>query len=101
MPRWSYGLGGLIAWTVHFTGLYAIASLDAQTPAPDTALWIGVAVALSLVCAMACVILAIVAGRRLRIQVDEVVTLMDQLSFLGAILALVAIAWQSLSVLIV
>lgn len=100
MRRWGYVLGGLIAWTVHFSGLYAIASLEAQTPAPDAALWRGVGLALSAVCAAACAGVALTAVRRLRARSDAVVVLMDQLALFAAGLAMVAIAWQSLTVLI-
>ena len=33
MARWTWMLGGLIVWTVHFMGVYAIASAaSAQLP---------------------------------------------------------------------
>ena len=101
MPRWSYVLGGLIVWTVHFAGLYALASLDAQTLFRDTGVWIGAAIALSVACLAACAALAAVAARRLREAGGEARRLMDQLALLGALLAVVAIAWQTLPALIV
>ncbi|MCR5875322.1 hypothetical protein LRS10_14700 [Phenylobacterium sp. J426] len=100
MPRWSYALGGLIAWTVHFTGVYAFASLDAQTPVADSGLWRAASVALSLACAGACVGVAVVAARRLQRRGDAAVTLLNQLALLGAAVAVIAIAWQTLAVLI-
>lgn len=100
MPRWSYALGGLIAWTLHFSGVYAFASLDAQTPARDTGVWRTASAVLSLACAAACVVIAVVAIRRLRARRDAAVTLMNQLALLGAGVAVVAIAWQTLAVLI-
>lgn len=100
LRRWTYLLGGLLCWAVHFTGLYAFASLEAQTAAPDSAGWRLAAIALSGIGAALCLALAAVALRRLRGRGDAVVELTDQLALLGAVLALVAIAWQSLSVLI-
>ena len=101
MARWSYALGGLIAWTVHFSGLYAFASLEAQTLASDALLWRGAAVALTLACATACLVLAAAAARRLRRGPYAAERLMDQLARLGALMALPAIAWQTLAMLIV
>ncbi|MCR5880664.1 hypothetical protein [Phenylobacterium sp. J367] len=100
MPRWSYALGGLIAWTVHFSGVYAFVSLDAQTVARDGALWRAASAALSAACLAACVAVAVVAARRLRRRREAGVALMDQLALLGAGVALVAILWQTLAVLI-
>lgn len=100
MPRWSYALGGLIAWSVHFSGLYAFASLDAQTAARDGGLWRGASAALSLACAAACIGIGLVAARRLRRPRDPATKLLDQLAGLGAGVGLVAIAWQTLAALI-
>lgn len=100
MRRWTYILGGLLAWATHFAGLYAAASLEAQTAARDSGAWRLAAVALSGACGAACVALAAAALARLRPRGDAGVALMDQLSLLGAIVALVAIAWQTLAVLI-
>jgi hypothetical protein len=100
MPRWSYVLGGLLVWTVHFSGLYAVASLEAETPASDEALWLSVAGALSLACATSCAALAAMAWRRLKRRGTGGMVMLDQLALLGAGLAFVAIAWQSVAILI-
>ncbi len=101
MVRWIYGLGGLIAWAAHFIALYAIASIEAQTPADDRLLWQWVAGGVSLACAGGCAILLAVAAPRLRRQGEAVSMLMDQFAALGAGVGLVAIAWQTASALIV
>lgn len=97
--RWSYALGGLIAWAIHFGGVYAFVSLEAQTRAVDRHLWQAAAIALSLACAAACAVLIAIASRGLRgrERSGPVTTLMDQLAALGAAIGLVAIAWQTLS----
>lgn len=99
MRRWSYALGGLIAWAVHFAGVYGFVSLEAQTPAADRHVWQAAAVALSLACAAACAVLIAIASRGLRgpERSGPVTTLMDQLAALGGAVGLVAIAWQTLS----
>ena len=110
MRRWSYALGGLIAWSAHFAAVYACVSLAAQTAAEDTAAWQGATVAVSLVCAGACGILLTMAGRRLRSRPRNglvliglarciAMVLMDQLAAVGAGIGLVAIAWQAVAVL--
>lgn len=100
MRRWSYALGGLLAWAAHFSGVYAFASLEAQTAAADRWLWQTAAGAWSLACAAACGLLLRVTARRLRGRTAAVTTLMDQLAALGAVIGLVAIAWQALSALL-
>ena len=39
MRRWAWMLGGLIVWTVHFMGLYAIASAADVVSRADDPLW--------------------------------------------------------------
>lgn len=100
MRRWSYLLGGLIVWAAHFSGVYAIASVDAQTAGADKALWRLAATALSGVCALACLALGVVALRRLRAPNDAGARLVDQVALLGVATALVAIGWQTLPILV-
>lgn len=100
MRRWSYLLGGLIVWAAHFSGVYAIASVDAQTAAADEALWRLAATALSGVCVVACLALGVVAQRRLRAPNDAGARLVDQVALLGMATALVAIGWQTLPILV-
>jgi len=101
MGRWAYGLGGLFAWGLHFVGIYAFASLDAQTPADDRRLWQLAAVLLSLACAGACAGLAALALRRMKARREAAPALMDQFAALGAAAGLVGVAWQALAALIV
>src|SRR5690606_37788564 len=39
MARWAWMLGGLIVWTVHFMGVYAIASLADVVSRADDPAW--------------------------------------------------------------
>ncbi len=97
MRRWTWGLGGLLIWLVHFSGLYAIASVEAQTVAEDAAPWRLLALAFSAACAAAAASLLWLSVGRLRHGRDPVARLMDQLAALGSGVGLVAIVWQSAS----
>ena len=99
MRRWAYAMGGLLAWTVHFLGIYLFASVAAQTEAPDTGLWQVASLALTAASGLACVGLLVVAIRRRRR--DPVASLLDQLAALGAVVGLIGIAFQTASALIV
>lgn len=100
MRRWSYFLGGLIVWAAHFSSLYAIASLDAQTAAADGPRWRLAATLVSGLCVLVCSALGAVALRRLRSPNDAGARLVDQVALLGVATALVAIIWQTLPILI-
>ena len=99
MRRWTFALGGLIIWAVHFAGTYAIASL--------TALGVGeiqarlMAIALSVACLIAASMIFASATRRLRHRESEDSNVfMHQLAAFGAGGALLAIVWQTLPFLI-
>ena len=100
MLRWAWMLGGLIVWTIHFMGVYAIASLADVVSRADDPLWRMAGLAFSIACLLAAVGLAARAGRRVRRRADPVTGFGDQLALLGAGVAAVAIVWQALPTVI-
>lgn len=103
MRRWAFMLGGLIAWAVHFVGAYALASAGEVAGRADDPAWRLAIVAFSLACLAAAAILLGLAVRALRRpgpQPDATSKLVPELAALGAGLALVAIAWQTLPAVI-
>lgn len=103
MGRWIWMLGGLIVWTIHFMGVYAIASLADVVSRADDAAWRMAGLAFSGVCLLAAVVLTAAAVRRVRRTAgaaDAPEGFGDQLALLGGGVATVAIVWQALPTLI-
>jgi len=100
MRRWAWMLGGLIVWTVHFMGVYAIASLADVVSRADDPAWRMAGLAFSAVCLLAAVAITAWAARRLRRRTDPSTGFGDQLSLLGGGVATVAIVWQTLPTVI-
>ena len=100
MRRWAWMLGGLIVWTVHFMGVYGIASLADLVSEADDPLWRMIGLAFSAACLIAALTVMVVALRRTRRPADPSVRFGDQLALLGGGLATVAIVWQALPTLI-
>lgn len=90
-------LSGLTIWTLHFSGMYAIGSLEAQTPADDMTAWRTVAIMFSAACLGACLGIAVRAlrqGTRTSGRTDG--RFGKEIGLLGALGAVVAITWQAL-----
>lgn len=100
MRRWAWMLGGLIVWTIHFMGVYAIASLADVVARADDPAWRMAGLGFSVVCLSAAVGLALWAVRRVRRRSDPASGFGDQLALLGAGVAAVAIVWQALPTVI-
>lgn len=99
MRGWVVMLGGLLVWTAHFVGVYAIASVGAVVSDADgpAARWaIG---GLTLLCVLAIAALAVFAERRARTLSDDLARFMARLSVLGATFAGLAVVWQGLPAL--
>ena len=96
MRRWVWMLGGLIVWTVHFMGIYAIASLADVVSRADDPVWRMGGLAFSAACLLAALATAGWAARRLRRKTDPSTRFGDQLALLGGGVATVAIVWQAL-----
>ncbi len=100
MPRWAWMLGGLIVWTVHFMGVYAIASLADVVSRADDPAWRMIGLGFSAACLLAAVILTVFAARQARRPADPAAGFGNQLALLGGGVATVAIVWQALPTLI-
>lgn len=100
MRRWVWMLGGLIVWTVHFMGVYAIASLADVVSEADDPAWRMVGLGFSAICVLAAAGIAVAALRRVRGPTDPAAGFGDQLALLGAGVAVVAIVWQALPTVI-
>lgn len=100
MRRWAWMLGGLIVWTVHFMGVYGIASLADVVSRADDPLWRKIGLAFSAGCLLAAVAITAWAARRLRRRTDPSTRFGDQLALLGGGVAVVAILWQALPTVI-
>lgn len=100
MLRWAWMLGALIVWTIHFMGVYAIASLADVVSRADDPAWRMAGLAFSAVCLSVVVGLGLWAARRVRRRSDLATGFGDQLALLGAGVAAVAIVWQALPTVI-
>ena len=96
MRRWAWMLGGLIVWTVHFMGVYAIASLADVVSRADDPAWRMGGLAFSAACLLAALAITGWAARRLRRRADPSTLFGDQLALLGGGVATVAVVWQAL-----
>lgn len=92
MGQWLLLLGGLIAWAVHFFGLYAIAEAVGQQPAGRAAVLV-----LTVVCLAGNGAVAVMArgGRA-----DDFDRWLRSTATLGALLSGIAVIWQALPALI-
>lgn len=96
MGRWLWMLGGLIVWTIHFMGVYAIASLADVVSRADDLTWRMIALAFSGACLLFALGLTVATIRPVRRAPDPSVGFESQLAVLGGALASVAIVWQAL-----
>ncbi|MDY6923242.1 MAG: hypothetical protein SWI22_04690 [Pseudomonadota bacterium] len=102
MGRWIWMLGGLIVWTIHFMGVYAIASLADVVSRADDLTWRMIGLGFSGVCLLAGLGLTVAAARRVRraAAAEPPEGFGDQLALLGGGVSSVAIVWQALPTLI-
>lgn len=104
MKRWLFLTGGLIVWLIHFSGIYAIASVFdviASADAPGSR-W--TTAALTVICLAAAGLLLVWSIRGPAFlgadRDQELATFWRWIAGLGAAFALVAIVWQGLPALI-
>ena len=95
MRDWLFLLGGLIVWTIHFFGIYALASILL-----DTMLTRGLVLLLTLLCLAADSAILIRAWPRSREGDEEPEPWNMRLAALGAALSAVAVLWQGLPALL-
>jgi hypothetical protein len=91
---WTFLLGGLIIWAVHFFALYIVASVFLTTPLARM-----LTLLISLVCLVAGVLLLA------RVWRSDGSTAMNEwtrgVALLGAMISIVAVLWQALPALLV
>ena len=95
MRAWLFLFGGLIVWTVHCFGIYALASILL-----DTMLTRGLVLLLTLLCFAADAVILIRAWARSREGDEELRRWNMRLAALGAALSAVAVLWQGLPALL-
>lgn len=89
MRSWLILLGGLLVWTVHFFGLYAIAEIMPHA---------GLVLFLSLICVAADLWL-LHRGRHMLAD-TPFITWRRSVAMGGAVLSLIAVCWQALPALV-
>lgn len=95
MRNWSLMLGGLLVWTLHFLGVYGIASL-ADLSAPSTqALWRWSGAGFTAACLLAVGVLVL----RTRPSAGDG-GLYPQVGLGACALSVVAIVWQAVPLLV-
>lgn len=101
MRRWAWMMGGWIVWTIHFVGIYAIASIGEVASRASDPAWRMIGLGFSVLCLIAAGVLLAAGWRALRRRDgDETGRFGDQLALLGAALAAVAVVWQAAPTLI-
>lgn len=95
MKRWGYILGGLIVWTVHFLGVYVIASVGDVAADADHPLSRAAVGMFTLACLIAAGGLTVVAARRWRRDGEEM-GFEHAVAATGGAVAAVSILWQGL-----
>lgn len=100
MRRWLFLLAGPMIWTVHFFGVYALASVADVVGRADAVWARGLVGAFSGVCAAACLIVLLAALRPGRRQGDELERFIRSAASIGAATSLVAVLWQGLPSLV-
>lgn len=95
MREWRMMLGPFLIWAAHFVLVYALASLADIRPASESGLWRTLGLALSLCCIIG--LAAVMAWGRSSSRFSP---LAKRLGLFGGGIALLAVAWQSLPLLI-
>lgn len=94
MKSWAWMLSGLIVWTIHFVGVYAIASVADIAADPQAPVWRVTGWVFSAACALATAVMLALAIQRLRRPADE--PFRHEMALMSNLVGLIAIAWQAL-----
>ena len=100
MSRWLLLLGGLVVWTIHFLGVYAIASIADVVDVDDAPAARWAVGGFTLACAGADVLIGLAALRRSRPQDDSLDRFIHRGALWCAGLSFVAVVWQGLPALV-
>lgn len=95
MRDWGLMLGGLLVWTLHFLGVYGVASVADLSAPPTAALWRWIGIALTGLCLLAVVVIV----RRTRPSTQDP-GLFRQVGLGACVLSFIAIVWQSVPLLV-
>lgn len=87
-------LSGLIVWTVHFVGVYALASVADIAADPQAPVWRIAGWVFSATCALATAVMLGFAIQRLRRSANE--RFRHEMALMGNLVGLISIAWQAL-----
>ncbi len=94
MREWRAMLGPFLIWTAHFAVVYGVASLADIAPL-ETASWRVAGLAFSALCLAALILIAVWQRRRM-----SATALARGLGLTGSLVGLIAVAWQSLPLLL-
>lgn len=90
-------MGGLIVWTAHFFGVYALASLGDVVSAADAPVWRAAVAGFSGLCLVIALALTAHAVARLRrAPEDPAAQFQPEIAAVGAGISAIAILWQAL-----
>lgn len=93
MRRWLWMLGGLVVWAIHFSGVYALASLADVVATADDFAWRMSGFAFSVACLVACGLLFVQAWRTAKR--GDVRDMGRDLALLSAVIGAIAVLWQT------
>lgn len=95
MRNWGLMLGGLLIWTAHFLGVYAVASVEDMAAPSTQALWRWSGLAFTAACLLAVVVIVLRARPSGR---DG--GLYHQVGLGACVLSFISIVWQSVPLLV-
>ncbi|WP_426052104.1 hypothetical protein [Brevundimonas sp. SL161] len=95
MRDWGLMLGGLLVWTLHFLGVYGVASVADLSDPSTHALWRGLGLALTGLCLLAVALIALRARPSTR---DA--ALYRQVGLGTCAVSFIAIVWQSVPLIV-
>lgn len=95
MRSWRIMLGPFVIWALHFVGIYALASLEAVGDPFQADRWRQIALAFSGACLIG--VISVTVWLRARAPTTD---LEQRLGMFGGVVAAIAVAWQSLPLLV-
>jgi hypothetical protein len=96
MPRWRLLLGGPLIWAMHFGAIYAVTSVSHVATGATNLIARIVVISISAICVVACGWIVMISLRRP--PSDGLEAFWRTIALTGAILAAIAVVWQTLPV---
>lgn len=101
MKRWLVLTGGLLAWALHFVGVYFIASLGDVVNEADAPLWRWIGGGFSLICLGLALLTGLGAGLALRAtEANPTDTFILRVAMVVSLIGAVSIGYQTLPLLL-